>query len=245
MKFNKWTLGLAMIGAVMLATAVRAQTIDAAQISSLLSQGVIKVGTTNTINGVSFVANTNAQGIFTFTILSQSGSVTYMPPTTPQGALNQAQQWIGENVASNADYYGANDIEARLGACYLQNSGQALIAIALEKYGLVKSVPQIGVGIDLYQGTKQGVQSTAGADATLDYRKVIGDVAAEFEGGYGYDNWLNKTFGTAKALVEYRSNAHIGAYVGLSYNYEGVNVSTVSGDNIAGLGVIGGVTYSF
>ena len=231
--------------ALFVGLAAQAQTIDATQISALISQGVIKVGTTNTINGVSFVANTNASGGYSFAIISQNGSVSYTPPTTPGGALNQAGQWIGENNPTNADYYGTNDIEAKLGACYLQNSGEALIDIALDKYGLISSVPQFGVGLDLYQGTKQGVQSTAGADGTIGYRKVIGDVAAEFDAGGGYDNWANKAFGVAKASVEYRSNAHIGAYVGLSYQYEGVNVPTVAGANIAGLGVIGGVTYSF
>jgi hypothetical protein len=236
---------LAIITALGIGLAAQAQTIDATQISALLSQGVIKVGTANTINGVSFIATTNASGGYSFQIISQSGSVSYTPPTAPGGALNQASQWINANQSTNADYYGTNDIEAKLGALYLQNSGQALIDIAVTKYGLIKSMPQFGVGVDLLQGNKSGVQSTAGADGTIGYRKVIGDVAAEFDAGGGYDNWAKKPCGLAKALVEYRSSNHLGAYVGLSYFYEGMNVSTVAGDNIAGLGVVGGVTYSF
>jgi hypothetical protein len=250
MKFNKWTLGLAAALVIGSCSAVRAQTVAPApntisvtSIQSLLADGVVKIGVPTTINGVTFVVSTNTAGNYVFSIAGPNGALEYTPPTTTSGAINQAGQWIGENNPTNASYYGTNDITVRLGADYLQDNGSALIDIAVEKYGLIKSEPNLFAGADLYQGTRSGAQSTAGFDAVIGYRKVIGDVAAEFSGGGGYDVWAQRGFGIANVMVEYRQNAHLGEYVALSYLYEG---SVPSGEaDMNGLGVKGGISYTF
>lgn len=244
MKFNKWTIGLAVALAIGACTAVRAQTntISASSITSLLNDGLVKLGVPTTINGVTFVVSTNSTGGYLFSVSSPNGALEFAPPTTEAGAINQAGQWIGENNPTNASYYGTNDITIRLGADYLQDSGTALIDIGVEKYGLLKSQPNIYVAADLYQGTKSGVQSTAAFDCKIGYRKIIGDVAAGFDAGGGYDLWSGEGYLTGNVKVEYRQNAHLGEYVQLGYNYE---FGSPAGANVGGLGVKGGITYTF
>lgn len=235
----------ALLAAFSIQAQTQANTISASTITSLLNDGLIKIGVPTTINGVTFVVSTNVTGGYLFSVSSPNGALEFTPPTTEAGALNQAGQWIGANNPTNASYYGTNDITIRLGADYLQDSGTALIDIGVEKYGLIKSQPNLYVAGDLYQGTKSGVQSTAAFDAKIGYRKVIGDVAAGFDVGAGYDLWSGEGYVTGNVKVEYRQNAHLGEFVQLGYNQEFGHSGDSSGINVGGLGVKGGITYTF
>ena len=221
--------------------AASAQTIGGQSIAALLNDQVIKIGQPATINGETFTVTTNEAGNFIVTVSGATGSITVTPPTTPAQAFQQAGAMINENNPTNATFYGTNEIVARVGAVYLQNSGQAVIEIGVEKYGLLKSMPQIGVGGALFQGNKNGQSGTAGACAFADYRKIIGDVSAQFGAGGGYDNWNSTFMGVVKADVELRQNAHLGEYVGVGYAIEPGNSNSGKG----GLMVRGGVNYAF
>lgn len=248
MKFNKWCLGLLTVFSLALMPVTgRAQTnatLPASQIESLLGNGFLKVGEPLNINGTSYLATTNASGGYTFTITKGESSLSFTPPTTAQGALDQAQTWINENNPTNITFYGTNDIEISLEAAYMQDSGSALIGLTAGKYGLIKPFPQIGVEAELFQGTLNGKQSTAGAVANLTYRKPIGDVAVTAALGAGYDNWSQKLVIDAKAEVEYRLNPHLSSFVDVRYNYEGIKAAN-DASSIGGLGIGGGVRYSF
>lgn len=214
------------------------------QIEALLSAGIVQVGVPATINGETFVVTTNSSGGYTFTVSGPSGALTFTPPTTAGGAAQQVSTWINENNPTNSVYYGTNDLEISLSAVYLQDSGIALIDVSLEKYGLIKPVPQLGGAVELFQGTgASGQQSTAAADAVLDYRKVIGNVAVTAGAGGGYDNWSGKPFQVTRAEVEYRTSKNLSAFVGMRYNLEGFKTSTAH--SISGLGIGGGIKYAF
>lgn len=241
MKFNKWTLGLALIGALALSTLnLNAQSISVSTVESLLKDGVITFGQPFSMNGQSFTVTTNSTGGLNISTAGPAGTLTVTPPTTAAGALSEAQAMVAANNPTNRTYYGTNELVARVGACYLQNSGQTVAELGIEKYGLLKSMPDLGVGGALFQGNQNGKSGTAGAVGFVDYRRVIGDVSAQIGGGAGYDNWNACPMGVIKADVELRQNPHLGEYVGVGYAIE---QSGVSGDR--GLIIRGGINYAF
>jgi hypothetical protein len=249
MKFNKWNLGLAVIMALALFTIPSpAQTntpISASTIEALLQNGLITVGSPATINGQTFLVTTNASGGYVIASTGPNGNLTVTPPTTLNGALSTAQGFINANNPTNASFYGTNELVARVGAVYLQNYGQSVVEIGVEKYGLLKSVPQIGLGAALFQGNRNGSSGTAGGVGFLDYRKVIGDVSAQVGIGGGYDNWNQQPMGAVKFDVELRQNAHLGEYVGIGYGLEKGFSNASSAQTGGGLMVRGGINYAF
>lgn len=241
MKFKKWTLGLAAIGALALFTCnLNAQTISVATVQGLLKDGIITYGQPFDVKGQSFVVTTNETGGMNITTAGPAGSLSVNTPTSAAGALATAQQYVNENNPANKNYYGTNELVARVGACYLQNSGQTVAELGIEKYGLFKAMPQIGLGGALFQGNDQGKSGTAGACGFIDYRRIIGDVSAQVGVGGGYDNWNASPMGVVKCDVEYRQNAHLGEFVGVGYAIEPTGVS---GDR--GLLIRGGINYAF
>lgn len=245
-----------LIVAALLATAIcitpaGAQTVPVANINltsitALLNNGIITVGEPFTLKGVTVLVTTNDAGNFVIAVQTPAGTVTNTPPTTLGGAVTTAEQYIAANNPANKSFYGTNEIVGRVGAVYLQNSGQAVVELGVEKYGLLKSLPQIGVGAAVFQGNNQGKSGTAGAVAFVDYRKIIGDVSAQIGVGGGYDNWNESAMAVVKVDVELRQNAHLGEYVGVGYALEkdafGGNSAKA---NKGGLMVRGGVNYSF
>jgi hypothetical protein len=235
-------------GAVLVAAAfmlaigftAQAQTLSLSSIQSLFKDGVITIGQPVTIKGQTFLVTTNADGSYVIFTTGIGGTATVTPPTTPAEALSQAQAMVAANNPTNASYYGTNELVGRVGAAYLQNSGQAVVEIGVEKYGLLKVMPQIGVGAALFQGNKSGQSGTAGAVGFADYRKVIGDVSAQVGVGGGYDNWNNDFMGVVKADIELRQNSHVGEYVGVGYALEPGHLN-----DRGGLIVRGGVNYAF
>jgi hypothetical protein len=253
MKFNKWslrtaTVALAAVAALAFSTfTAPAQNppISASTIDALLQNGLITVGTPATINGQTFLVTTNASGGYVIASTGPNGSLTVTPPTTLNGAYTSAQEFINANNPTNADLYGTNELVARLGTVYLQNSGQAVVEIGVEKYGWFD--PNIGLGAALFQGNQNGKSGTAGGVGFIDYRKVIGDVSAQIGIGGGYDNWNASAMGVIKADIEYRQNKHLGEYVGVGYAIEKGSFGASSGadPNKGGLMVRGGINYAF
>ena len=240
----KQIIGIAAISLAMVP--VQAQIPSATSITSLLKDGVITIGQPVTIKGQTFTVTTNSDGIYVITTSGVGGSATVTPPTTTAEALAQAQAIVAANNPTNSNFYSTNELVARVGAVYLQNSGQSVVELGVEKYGLFKPMPQIGVGAALFQGNKSGQSGTAGACAFLDYRKIIGDVSAQVGIGGGYDNWNASGMGVIKADVELRQNRHIGEFVGVGYAIEkaafGGNSAT---SDKGGLMVRGGINYAF
>jgi len=219
--------------------------ISASSITALLNDGIIKVGQPFSIKGVTVLVNTNADGVFVITVNTPNGDVTVTPPTTTSEALERAQAMIAANNPTNKDYYGEKELVGRVGAVYLQNSGQAVVEIGVEKYGLLKAAPQLGLGAALFQGNNQGKPGTAGACGFLDYRKIIGDCSAQIGIGGGYDNWNSSAMGVVKVDVELRQNKHIGEFVGVGYAIEADTFKSGNADNKGGLMVRGGINYAF
>lgn len=221
-------------------------TLSVNTITTLLQGGIITIGkpTTITVNGQTqtFTVDTNAAGLYVITTTGTAGSATVTQPTTTAEVFAQAQQMIAANNPTNKWYYGTNELVARVGAVYLQNSGQAAIEIGVEKYGLLKIAPQIGVGAALFQGNKQGQSGTAGFVGFVDYRYIIGDVSAQIGAGGGYDNWNKAPMGVVKFDIELRQNPHLGEYVGVAYALESGGLANSSK---GGLIVRAGVNWSF
>lgn len=238
MKTKVFLIGVAAL--VLAAVTINAQTISAASVQALLKDGVITYGQPFDVKGQSFVVTTNETGGLNIVSSGPAGSLSVNTPTSASGALAKAEQYVSENNPANKIYYGTNELVARVGACYLQNSGQTVAEIGIEKYGLFKSLPQLGLGGALFQGNDQGKSGTAGACGFIDYRRIIGDVSAQVGVGVGYDNWNASPMGVLKCDVEYRQNAHLGEFVGIGYAIE---PSGVSGDR--GLLIRGGINYAF
>ena len=194
-------------------------------------------GQTITINGQSFLL-TYSNGTYVATSAGPNGSISVATPTSAADAINQIQQLVSQNNPANADYYTNNEIAARIGAIYEQNSGQTAALISVTKWGWISSQP-IGFEAALLQGNQNGSSGTAGAYGAIDYRKIIGDVAAVGGIGAGYDNYNKLAFGLVKAGVEYRQNAHLGEWVDLNYAFE------PAGNASRGFGFAAGVTYKF
>jgi hypothetical protein len=244
MKFTKSILLAACILAC--GFTIQAQSLSLSSITSLLKDGVITIGQPVTIKGQTFTVNTNSDGIYVITTSGVGGTATVTPPTTSEEALAKMEAMMEANNPTNRDYYGTNELVARVGAVYLQNSGQAVVEIGIEKYGLLSSIPQLGVGAALFQGNNNGKSGTAGACGFVDYRKIIGDVSAQVGIGGGYDNWNASWMGVVKADVELRQNHHIGEFVGVGYALEKTAfTSNTSTANKGGLMVRGGVNYAF
>jgi hypothetical protein len=232
MKKIKSIIGIALFLAMV--TISNAQT-PTVQLPNLIGgQAVSYKGQTFFISQV-----TNSDGSIHFIVnaLTSDGTNAIIAPATPQDAMNVASQWIQANNPSNIGYYGTNEIDARLGVAYIQNSGQAVAVLSVDKYGLF-GWSNIGLGGGVLQGNNAGKSGTAGAYLEGVYRKPIGDVA--WLGGVigGYDNWNGKPFIGGKAGLEYRQNAHLGEFLDADYAFEDIH-----GDR--GLLISSGINYSF
>lgn len=242
----RYLIGIAAIGLAMATFTwnIPAQTISLSSIDSLLKDGVITLGQPVTIKGQTFMVTTNASGGYVITTSGPGGDITIAPPTSAAEALSRAQKMLADNNPLNASFYGTNEVVGRVGAVYLQNSGQAVVEIGVEKYGWFSQ--KIGLGAALFQGNKDGQSGTAGAVAFVDYRKVIGDVSAQFGAGGGYDNWNKSWMFVTKVDIELRQNAHVGEYVGVAYAVEKATFGGASATaNKGGLMVRGGINYAF
>jgi hypothetical protein len=219
--------------------------LNATSIQALLANGIITIGQPSTINGVTGIVNVNSNGVYVITVLGSdvpNGSLTYTPPNTTSSAIAEAEAMLRANNPTNRGYYGTNELVVRLAADYLQNSGQAVVEIGLEKYGLLKSMPQFGIGAALFQGTRAGYSGTAGACGFVDYRKILGDVSLQVGLGGGYDNWNRKFMALVKLDLELRQNTNIGEFVRVAYAYE---PGSLSNSSLGGLIIGGGINYSF
>jgi hypothetical protein len=201
------------------------------------------------VNGQTFVFTTNDSGGIIITTTGPAGSNTVVAPVNSSELLARVREIVNENNPANIGYYGSNDLVFSVAGVFAQNSGQAAAQLSIEKFGLLKSIPQIGVGAAVLEGNQNGVNGTAAAYAFADYRKPIGDVAFSFGLGAGYDNYTSRPMGIARVEVEYRQNAHLGEFVGVGYDFEGMQSKVKAADNRAvdpsGLIIGGGIRYSF
>jgi len=206
--------------------------------SSLSTNAQIKPGVPFTVDGrQAFIITTNGAGRYTVSSYGSAGTNTITVPSNPAELSTTAQTWLAANNVTNITYYGTNELDARVGVMYLQNSGQAVASVSVVKYGWF-GYDKIGVGGGLLQGNDSGKTGTAGGWGELDYRKPIGDVAAEAGLMGGYDKWNDKAFVGVKVGLEYRQNAHLGEFITAAYAYEDENTDR-------GLLIGGGITYSF
>lgn len=199
---------------------------------------IVQPGVPFSLNGQTFLITTNADGQTVILTSGPAGTNSVTPPTNTSELLEQVRQMVANNNPANISYYGTNEWVLSVGGAFAQNSGQAAAELGIEKYGLLKKLPQIGVGASLLQGNSGGKSGTAGAYAFADYRKPIGDVAFSGGLGGGYDVYNGSPMGVVKAEIEYRQNAHLGEYVRAGYAFEG-------GKNDRGLIIGGGVKYAF
>lgn len=198
----------------------------------------ISIGSNISVNGQDFTVSTNADGKYVITTSGPAGVATNTPPSNSSDAIARIRQIVEANNPANASFYGTNEYVLSVGAVYAQNSGEGAAAIGIEKYGLLKSIPNIGLGGTILEGNAGGKSGTAGAFGTVDYRRPIGDVAFTVGAGGGYDNYNAKPMGVARAEVEYRQNPHLGEFVGFGYAFEGTKTDR-------GLMIGGGIHYAF
>ncbi len=235
---------LILVAATLLSAAIcaRAQTASPTDVlTSLLNKQLVPLDTPITIQGQTFVVTTNQTGGYTFISYGVGGSVTNTQPTNLTGFGQFVADAVKNNNPALKTYYNTNELIGSLGAVYVQNSGQAAVKVSVEKYGLIKSLPSWAVGAAVLQGNNNGKSSTAGAYGFVNYRRVIGDVAAELGVGGGYDNWNEQPMGVVQFEVEKRISQNLGTYAGLGYALEPKAKSGNGGGMIVG----GGVRYSF
>ena len=218
---------IAITSIISLATVVQSQTLP---VTTLLSP--------ITINGQTFTLTANPNGSYTATTTGTNGTATATSPVTVAGAEAQIGADIAANDPSKTNYFSDTEIEAKLGGVYEQNSGQAAALISVTKWEPIKGQP-IGFEAALLQGNQNGASGTAAAYGVVDYRKIIGSVAAVGGLGAGYDNYNKSGFGLVKGGVELRYNKNVGVFTDLNYAFE------AKGNASRGFGFGGGITYSF
>lgn len=228
---------LAIIGAVLsMAAVIHAQPLPQIPLG-------VNIGQPFTLNGQTFIVTTNAAGGYVIITTGPAGTITNTPPSSLQEFVNQAEGMINANNPANKGYY-TNELEFQVGAVYVQNSGQAAAKLSIEKWGLLKSVPNLGLGAAVLEGNANGQHATAGGYGFIDYRKVIGDVAGKVGIGGGYDSLNASAMGVVQIEVEYRMSQHLGTYVGVGYALEKKSNSPGAKDG-GGTLIGGGISYEF
>ena len=246
------TIGVAAI-ALLATVGAQAQTnapatIVSNSIPSILTQAIgalslLPIGSAININGQSFTYATNAAGQITGIVSTgASGTVAITAITTPTQAAQTAYAYVQQNNPADAYYYGTNDLVAQVSVDYVQNEGTTLAEVGVAKYGWISSYPQVGFGASVLQGNQNGSQSTAGATGGLDYRKVIGSVAAHVGADIVYDAWTSQVGGLVKAGVELRQGQHLGEFAGAKYEFE---AHSNEKNSLSGLWLTAAITYSF
>jgi hypothetical protein len=195
------------------------------------------IGTPFQWSGGTYLISTNSSGGLVVSQITTQGTNTMIVPVSMDQAMQVGSQWLAQNNPANISYYSTNEIIGRVGAAYLQNSGQAVVVLEALKYGLF-GYSNIGISAGILQGNNGGKSGTAGEYAGIEYRKPIGDVAFNAGLGGGYDQWNTKPFGFVKAGMEYRQSPHMGEWLSIIYAFE-------KSDNSRGLIVGAGVEGIF
>lgn len=210
----------------------------------LAGNQLFRIGTpftlTTSAGQQTFLVTTNPAGLYTLSTSGPNGTNSFTPPNNPNDWLGTAETWVAANNPANATFYGTNELDFKVGALYLQNSGQAVASLGVTKYGLF-GWSSIGIGAGILQGNNGGSSGTAGAYGLVEYRKVMGDVAANLGVIGGYDKWNESPFFGAKAGLEYRQSAHLGEFIDVAYAFE----PSKSKNNDRGLLIGGGVEVAF
>ena len=232
---------IAVVSAVAISVSVIAQTIPsttltAAQTAQLL---LLLSGTNHQTVNINGQVITVAPNDLSTTTSGPAGSATTQTPTSLQDLMNQWSAMLAANQATNANFYTPGEVEVGMGGLYLQNSGQAVAYLEVEKWGITTNTANLGFAGGILQGNKAGQVGTAGEYSFVEYRKILGNVSVKGGIGGGYDNWNKTPFGSARLALEYRYNAHLGAEAGFNYAFE--QKQPVS----SGMMLFGGIRYAF
>lgn len=206
---------------------------------SVKAQSVPQIPDSFSFQGQTFTRTTNATGQLIYSESGPMGAVSQAVPTMPAQTIAEIKAIINANNPSNANFYTPGEIEARVGGGYEQNSGQAFAVLSVTKWSVIPATPNIGIEGALLQGNQSGQSGTAGGYGAINYRRIIGDVAAEGGMIAGYDNYNKKLFFGVKGGVEYRENQHIGQFVDVNFALE------KQGNQTRGFGFAAGVIYAF
>ena len=119
------------IAAIALLAAVGAQAQTLTILTNLpaavavITGGQVLNGTPVQFQGQTFLVSTNASGGLQVETFGIAGTNVMTAPANPNDAMNVAVAWLGKNNPANIGFYGTNEINARIGILYLQNSGKA------------------------------------------------------------------------------------------------------------------------
>lgn len=208
------------------------------------------VGTPITVNGQTLLIETNQSGGYTVITYGPQGTNSFTPPQDLNSIGTFVERAVQANNPANISYYSTNgEWDLSIAGAFAQNSGQAAAQLEIDRYGVFKSVPQLGLGAAVLEGNQAGQNGTAAAYANVLYRHPIGDVAFIGGLGGGYDNYTGRPMGIVKAEVEYRQSPHLGEFVGVGYDFEGFGkTKSQTGAMVAdpsGLIIGGGIRYAF
>lgn len=208
--------------------------------SQLANNQLVHVGVpftmTTSAGQQTFLITTNTAGLYTITTSGANGDASFTPPSNLNDLLGNGTAWLSANNVANADYYGTNEINFKVGVQYLQNSGEVVSQVGVEFFW-----NKIGIGIGVLQGNKAGQSGTAGFYGDVLYRKVLGDVSVNGGLIFGYDKWNSAMFAGVKTGIEYRQSKHLGEFVDIFYVAEFDPKAGGLSNNDRGLGIGGGV----
>ena len=202
------------------ALSTAAPTISPQLLVGLLTNNIVHVGVPFTFNNQTYLITTNADGTYTFNTSGPAGNATFTPPSTVSGTIGTWQTWWANNNPTNLSFYSTNEMVAHLGAIYDNRNGEAAINIAVKKYGLIGSQPNLGLGGGIVQGNTGTQSGLAAAYGEADLRKPIGDVAVEGGVVGGYDLWNKSALAGVKGGLTYRLNPRLELWSDLVLDYE-------------------------
>lgn len=154
------------------------------------------------------------------------------PPVGIDGVGN-AISGIVSKIDESVNLFTPYEVEFRIGAAYVQKSGEAGTVLAIEKWDVL--APNLGFGIEAVQSG----QDAAAEFGYVAYRKVLGNVAGSLFVGGGYSEIDKRPMGVVGARLEYRTSKHLGIWTSVG---EGIEFNS---SNRRGLVTGAGITYSF
>jgi opacity protein-like surface antigen len=155
-----------------------------------------------------------------------------MPPAGLAGAESALSNAVA-HIDESTNLFAPKEVEFRLGAVYVQKTGQAGTLLAIEKWDLLAK--DFGFGAEsITSGNEQAAEF-----AYVAYRKTLGNVAGIVFLGAGYADIDKSALGVIGGRIEYRTSAHLGAWTSVSYGLES------KATNRRGMVIGAGVNYAF
>ena len=163
-------------------------------------------------------------------------AATAQAQLTPLPSFGTEVSNIVSKIDTSVNLFTPKEVEFRLGACYVQKTGEAGTVLAVEKWGILSTnINNFGIGAEsITSGSDQAAEF-----AYVAYRKCLGNVAGIAFLGGGYADIDKSPLGVLGARLEYRTTAHIGTWASASYGL------TTRTENKRGLLIAGGLSYAF